>query len=307
MSDNINLIKRFHFELKQAKDFSMDTVTTYVSCVERFISYSKNSLKKDPANITAKELDGFLSAIYKEYNGSSNVIHFKASLSSFYEMLYKMEIVKIDPAAKLNPFLKIKRGKRNAVEKKNIIKLLKCIDRSTDKGEIMYLIIASFWALGLRNSELRTLKVGDLKVVDEKNKIALLKINGKGKKQRSLFVVDKLFDLYMEYMSDKSDKEAFIFPGKYENRPISEDAVRKGINRIIDDNNLKFKVIPHMLRHSFASAMYLDAGASIDEIKELLGHDSIRETGRYIHMPKTKIKEALKTLTLKGNSYVYQY
>ena len=60
-----------------------------------------------------------------------------------------------------------------------------------------------------------------------------------------------------------------------------------------------------MLRHSFASAMYNEAGAQIDEIKQMLGHDSIRETARYIHLPKEKITQALSQLSLKGNSHVY--
>jgi site-specific recombinase XerD len=135
--------------------------------------------------------------------------------------------------------------------------------------------------------------------------MALLKINGKAAKQRSLFVTDKLYDLYSKRLQNIKDKNAFIFPGKEDKRPLSEDAVRKHINKIIEDNKLGFKVTPHMLRHAFASAMYNEAGAEMDEIKEMLGHDSIRETARYIHLPKEKIKQALAMLTLKGNSYVY--
>lgn len=307
MSDNLNLIQRYHLELSKAKGFSDDTVNTYISCTERFIAYSKNTLKKSPAHISRNDLDTFLVEIYKHYKGSTNVIHFKSALSAFYEMLFKMKITKINPASKLNPFLKIKRGKRQAVEKEQIIKLLKCIDRTTDTGKTDYLIISSFWALGLRNRELRMLKAGDFKVIDKVNKMALLKIDGKGNKQRSLFVTDKLYDLYMQHLAHKSDKNAFIFPGKDENKPISEDAVRKHINKIIEDKRLGFKVTPHMLRHSFASAMYNEAETEIDEIKQMLGHDSIRETARYIHLPKEKISEALSMLTLKGNNHVYSY
>lgn len=306
-SNHLNLIERYHVELSKAKGFSLDTVTTYISCVQRFISYAKNTLNKDPADISRKDLDSFLAEIYKQYKGSTNVIHFRSALSAFYEMLFKMKITKTNPASKLNPFLKIKRGKRNAVEKEHIIKLLKSIDRTTDSGQTDYLIISSFWALGLRNRELRMLKAGDFKVIDEHNKMALLKINGKGAKQRSLFVTDKLYDLYMQHLAGKSDKDAFIFPGKDESKPVSEDAVRRHINKIIEDNRLGFKVTPHMLRHSFASAMYNNACAEIDDIKEMLGHDSIRETARYIHLPKEKIKQALSMLTLKGNSHVYSY
>lgn len=307
MSDNFNPIERYKSELGKAKGFSADTVTTYVSCVHRFISYAHSSLNKDWAAISRKDLDAFLAEIYKKYKGSTNVIHFKAALSAFYEMLFKMKIIKTNPAARLNPFLKIMRGNREAVDKKNIIRLLKCIDRTTDSGKTDYLIISTFWALGLRNKELRMLKTGDFKVIDKDNKMALLKINGKGNKQRSLFVTDKLYDLYMQRLADQDDENAFIFPGKDEKRPVSQDAVRKHIHKIIEDNNLKFKVTPHMLRHSFASAMYNEAGAEIEDIKQMLGHDSLRETARYIHLPKEKIKQALSLLTLKGNSHVYSY
>lgn len=307
MADNLNLIERYRTELKKAKGFSCDTVNTYISCIERFISYGKNSLKKNPEQITRNDLDCFLAEIYKQHKGSGRVIHFKAALSAFYELLFKMKIIKTNPAAKLNPFLKIQRGKRIAAEKEQIIKLLKCIDRTTDKGQTDYLIIGSFWALGLRNKELRMLKAGDFKVIDPHNRMALLKINGKGAKQRSLFVTDKLYDLYIKHLENIKGNDAFIFPGKNQTRPISEDAVRKHINKIIEDNNLGFKVTPHMLRHSFASAMYNEAGAEIDDIKEMLGHDSIRETAPYIHLPNEKIKQALSLLTLKGNSHVYSY
>lgn len=305
LSHPLNLIESYHLELSKAKGFSADTVSTYISCVQRFISYAKKILDKDPAHISRNDLDGFLAEIYKQYKGSTNVIHFRSALSAFYELLFKMKITKINPAAKLNPFLKIKRGRRLAVEKENIIKLLKSIDRATDSGQTDYLIISSFWALGLRNKELRMLKKGYFKVIDEANKMALLKINGKGAKQRSLFVTDKLYDLYIKRLVNIKGKDDFIFPGKDESKPVSEDAVRKHINKIIADNKLTFKVTPHMLRHSFASAMYNETDAEIDDIKEMLGHDSIRETARYIHLPKEKIKQALSMLTLKGDRHVY--
>jgi integrase/recombinase XerD len=103
----------------------------------------------------------------------SRLEHHKSALKTFYAMLVKLKIVSKNIASTLPPLRK--RG--ISICKRN------------------YMIISMLWALGLRISELTSLTVGSFEPEhDPINKIGLLRVKGKNRKQRALFVVDKLYD-----------------------------------------------------------------------------------------------------------------
>lgn len=63
------------------------------------------------------------------------------------------------------------------------------------------------------------------------------------------------------------------------------------------------RITPHMLRHSFATEMY-QANVPLEDIRQMMGHESLRDTTIYIHVPDEKLHQALNLLTLKGSANV---
>lgn len=154
-------------------------------------------------------------------------------------------------------------------------------------------MVAVFWALGLRTAELTGLKVRSFETGHGK-RIGLLHIRGKNKKQRALFVVDRLFDDLIRYLAHPmAPKKKWdpLFPG-LPHRAISKSRVQ----RIVKDRAVIAGIVPavtpRVLRHSFATEMY-HCGVPLSDLQVMMGHASIADTSIYVH-----VSDKLKQLAL---------
>ena len=138
------------------------------------------------------------------------------------------------------------------------------------------LVVLMLYTLGLRISELASLKVED---INEE----WIRIIGKGNKQRDIPLLDSVKKLIDEYLSTFMIKK-FLFEKNGEK--LSENSLRYMITKVF--GRVALKVTPHQLRHSYASAL-LNSGAPIVDVSELLGHASMATTQIY-----TKLGSALK-------------
>jgi integrase/recombinase XerD len=171
------------------------------------------------------------------------------------------------------------------------------------------MIVSFLYALGLRRSECASLKVKDFDPnFDPQHKIGLLTVHGKGRKQRALFVVDKLYDNLIAYLkipvaathlNKKCNlKSRYIFPSRYGNI-LTGDHILKIVHQAADKAGIKQRVTPHVLRHSFATEMYQQS-ASTGEVQDMLGHETEAETALYIHVPEKLKQQALETIAIEG-------
>jgi len=186
------------------------------------------------------------------------------------------------------------------VPKEIVERLLDSVDQSTWMGKRNYMIISMLWALGLRVSELTGLRVGSFEPDhDPLNRIGLLRVKGKNRKQRALFVVDKLYDNLIAYLSHPQSpkkKTDPLFPVKG-GKAISNDRVQKKMKEYCREAGIKDRITPHVLRHSFATEMY-HANVPLDAICAMMGHDKRAETAVYIKVSDRFKKEALLQLTI---------
>ena len=138
------------------------------------------------------------------------------------------------------------------------------------------LVVTLLYTLGLRISELASLKIDDIS--DE-----WVRIIGKGNKQRDVPLLLHSKKLLDEYLS-KSSQKKFVFEKNDEK--LSENSLRYIVIKVF--RRVGLKVSPHQLRHSFASQL-LNGSAPIADVSELLGHSSMATTQIY-----TKLGSALK-------------
>jgi len=152
-------------------------------------------------------------------------------------------------------------------------------------------ILVTIYSAGLRIGELTGLKIGD---VDSKTMRIWVR-EGKGVKDRATVLSPLLLELLRKYFVQYQPKH-FLFEGP-EGAPYSTSSIRKILNRSVEAAGIRKKVVPHTLRHSFATHL-LENGTNLRYIQELLGHTSAKTTEIYTHVSTKKLDEVISPLDL---------
>ena len=145
-------------------------------------------------------------------------------------------------------------------------------------------------SLGLRVSELCKLQVGDVNLTDGVVKV----VEGKGGKDRVVPVARKFLEKLRKWIGERT--EGAVFPGPL-GRKLTTRAVQSLYAKLGAAAGLTKRLRTHTLRHTFAMRL-LEAGVSIYEIKELLGHSDISTTAVYLHATPDRLKSAVQKLEL---------
>lgn len=149
----------------------------------------------------------------------------------------------------------------------------------SDFRDLMILMLAYY--TGMRRAELVALKVDDL---DEN--AGIIKITGKGDKQRILPMLDELREEVREYLEARKGvlgqkRHSFFFVTD-SGAPANEKYIYRHVKKCLGEVTSLAKRSPHILRHSFATVL-LNNGACIEAIRELLGHSGLAATQIYTH------------------------
>lgn len=148
------------------------------------------------------------------------------------------------------------------------------------------------FATGMRISELCTLKDRDVNLYD-----GTILIYGKGDKERRIQIgSDAVIQILEEYRKDFSDeiRSCKHFFANQSGKVLSDQAVRRMINKYTSMASIEQHITPHMFRHTFATSL-LEADVDIRFIQEMLGHSSINVTEIYTHVAVGKQRDILAT------------
>lgn len=145
--------------------------------------------------------------------------------------------------------------------------------------DLMILMMA--YCTGMRRSELVALRLDDLDM-----SAGMVRITGKGDKQRIVPLVEDLKRMILEYLEER---ESHLSGGGHRfffitdaGAPANEKYVYRHVKKCLGEVTSLTKRSPHILRHSFATAL-LNNGACIEAIRELLGHSNLAATQVYTH------------------------
>jgi integrase/recombinase XerC len=159
------------------------------------------------------------------------------------------------------------------------------------KGLRDRLVILMFYLTGMRRAELLSLKDADVDF-----SLKQIKVTGKRNKQRIIPMGTELMDAVREYVSERRASFAVCSESLF----VGDDGLPLTVGevtRIVQDNLAKVttnkKRTPHVLRHSFATAL-LNADADLPSIQKLLGHESLKTTEVYTHLSFEELKDAYK-------------
>jgi site-specific recombinase XerD len=289
----IALIDLYRKELLKVNGFSPSTVETYSLSIQAFCRFAKNELQTDPPQVNGPQLLKWILYLKNTGIGHSRIENHHYALKSFFAFLKKSGHIPSNPAEALPLLITRRRQVTKPISTRDAFKLLDSFDQSTWHGLRNYTMLAVLWTLGLRTSELTGLKLKSFEI-GHGRKIGLLRIRGKNKKQRALFVVDRLFDALIRYLNhplSPHKKLAPLFPGQ-PNTAISTSRLQRIVNDQAKKVGIIAAVTPRVLRHSFATEMY-HQNVPLSAIQAMMGHDSIADTSIYIH-----VSDKLKQLAL---------
>lgn len=257
------------------------TVLNYGVDLSQFVEYAQSQ-----GIVTTDRLDGltvrsFIRALSGYGYASSTVSRKLSALKTFCRFLQEKAMTREDPAARL-------RGPRqadhlpralapSAVER--IIEEASQIEpcaRSRCMVELLY-------SSGLRIAELTALEWDDVDLPER-----WLKVRGKGNKER-LVPFGRPARRALESWKAEVEPSKWVFPG-IKGRPITVRTVHRLVEEAASRAELS-GVTPHVLRHSFATHM-LEGGASLRVLQELLGHESLLTTQRYLKVTPGHLKRS---------------
>lgn len=290
-------IKTYLIYCKTQKRLSEKTLKAYRIDLEQFSSFLDNPFV---STITASDIESYithLNQLFKPKTSKRKV----ASLKALFRFLeYKNIIVN-------NPFQKIQVKFREPLLLPQIIPLytleafLAAIYKENSLAQSLYrkkrtlldiAIAETLFSTGMRVSELCNLKSSDIDLHD-----ATIRIYGKGSKERMIHIgnedVLQLLKRYKNEFSMEIERSGYFFTNT-NFLPISDQAVRRMINKYCNIAAINLHITPHMFRHTFATCL-LEADVDIRYIQQMLGHSSITVTEIYTHVTLSKQKNILTT------------
>jgi len=283
------IIDQFLNYLRYERNASPQTVQTYEEALREFESYI--SLRDSRLFLLAADADlirDWMECLMDKGNNASTINKKLSALRSFYRYSLKRGLVDRDPAHVIT-------GPRKSKPLPQFLREGE-MDRLLDQLEWDYndfdsirarTIILMLYEAGLRRSELTGLNDSQVDV-----QAGQLKVTGKRNKQRVIPFGAELAEALSLYLGMRNERfpdrsEAFFLNDK--GRRMTGDqvyaVVRKNLSLV---TSLK-KRSPHVLRHSFATAM-LNNGAGLESIKGLLGHESVSTTEIYTHTTFEQLK-----------------
>lgn len=282
-------IDSFLEHLAYERNYSEQTVAAYRSDLCQFWEFLESeSLDLKPEEVTAEPIRDWIVALMDKGYTATSVNRKLSSLRAFYRFLMLTGAVEADPLRKvLGP--KKRKPLPTFLREEEMDRLLDKVNYGSGfKGCRDRLVILMFYATGIRLSELTGL---DNSQVDFS--MSVIKVTGKRNKQRLIPFDAELRAEMQAYIALRDETvpeacEAFFVreDGKRITRVNVATIVRRNLSKVVTVK----KRSPHVLRHTFATAM-LNHNAELEAVKELLGHESLATTEVYTHTTFEELKK----------------
>ncbi|MBI4025460.1 MAG: tyrosine recombinase [Verrucomicrobia bacterium] len=181
----------------------------------------------------------------------------------------------------------------HALDPSEIERLIRAPDLKSDFGVRDRAILEMFYASGLRLAEMARLQLGDIQW-----DLGVIRITGKGNKQRLVPVGRQALGWLRRYIQEfrpkfvKKQTGGELFLSR-RGGGVSRETLALTVRRLAKRARIEKRVTPHMLRHSFATHL-LAGGADLRVIQEMLGHSSIETTQIYTHVDRSQLQKTYR-------------
>lgn len=278
--------------LRLERNYSKLTVKSYREDLREFELFFKNI--EDAMSWESVDSDvirDWMESLMDKGNSAASVNRKLSALRSFYRYALRRELVESDPAHEIQG-PKRKKPLPQFLKEKEVDQLLDSVMWDDNyKSILARTLILTFYSTGIRLSELIGLEDKDVNFMTRE-----LKVTGKRDKQRIIPFGDELSLALQSYM-DRRDKEidkqdaALFLTAK--GLCMTSSQVRYIVRQNLAKVSTLKKKSPHVLRHTFATAM-LNHEAGLESVKKLLGHESLSTTEIYTHTTFEQLKKVYK-------------
>ena len=286
------MINQFLNYLRYERNHSAQTVQTYEEALNEFESYI--ILKDSGLSLATADTDlirDWMESLMDKGNTASTINKKLSALRSFYRFALKRNLVERDPAHCVTGPKKSK-PLPQFLREGEMDRLLDGLEWNDSFNNVRArTIILLFYEAGLRRSELVGLNDEDIDFTTSQ-----LKVTGKRNKQRIIPFGEEMSTELHHYMTVRDAQfgnghEALFLSDK--GLRISGSQVYEIVRKYLSAVTSLKKKSPHVLRHTFATAM-LNNGAGLEGIKNLLGHESVSTTEIYTHTTFEQLKRVYK-------------
>ncbi len=278
--------------LKFEKRKSPHTVIAYENDLNQFTLFGR----KETEDFSIENADhhlvrNWLISLMDEGIGARSIKRKISSLKSFYKFLVREGLTENNPTDRI---IIPKTGKKlpEFVQENEMNRLLDGSYFTDDfKGIRDKAVITLFYGTGIRLSELTNLHFSDL---DLKGK--MIKVNGKGDKERLIPFPTEITTVLSEYIGMRNElfgESSQVLFLTEKGDPVYTKLIYRIVKEHLSQVTTLDKRSPHILRHSYATHL-LNRGADLNAIKELLGHANLSATQVYTHTSFEKLKEVYK-------------
>lgn len=244
-------------------------------------------------NINKKTIRGFLANLHEQKSNRRTIVRRLSSLRTFFKYAISQNMIAINPIEELET-PKIEKKIPISLSYDQVKKLIEQPDTTEYLGFRDRVIMELFYSSGLRVSELVALNRNDFDV-----KSLLIKLRGKGKKERIVPITKNAAEWITAYLehperhldmdghSAQIDSDA-VFLNKHGTR-LTSRSVDRNFDKYLKSSGLANKVTPHTIRHTIATH-WLENGMDLKTVQVLLGHRSLSTTTLYTQV-STKLKK----------------
>lgn len=267
-----------------AKNLSLGTIKNYQYCLKTFFDFCQQRNYTNIEQVNNFIIMDFISDLNKHYS-SITVRDKYIIVKAFFTFLTEIGYLDINPVAGIEK-PKYEKNIIYAFTKEEVKEIISMFDISDFIGLRNYTIINFLFSTGVRKSELLNILLTDIDWGSN-----LVKINGKGSKQRFVPIGTKLQRIVLKYIKARKN---YIIEHKHTNLArlfINKDcrALKiSGLNTVfqnIRDNkpNWSTRVSAHTFRHTFAKFFLLNGG-DLFTLQKILGHEDISYTRLYVDL-----------------------
>lgn len=288
-----NTIENYKTFLILEKSLSANSVDAYLNDINKFSKYCTDKYNiETPEQVTHEILKSYLDFINEAGITTRTQARCISTIRSFFKYLIFDGKLKNNPARLLEA-PKIGRRLPNVLTVEEIDSMLRAVEMYKPEGQRNRAIIEMLYSCGLRVTELIDLKLSNINF-----RLGIVKIEGKGNKERIIPIsknakeeIKRYLKVYRNYLEIAKGFEDVLFLNK-RGTSLSRVMVFNIIKYLSKRAGLSKNVSPHTFRHSFASHL-INGGADLRAVQDMLGHESILTTEIYTHLEDHYLKDTV--------------
>lgn len=287
--DPLVILDEYMLYIQLERNYSSYTASEYKTDIAEFLSFLSREGIQELDDVTYIEARLYVTELYHKSLARTSISRKISSIRSFFKFANVRYQVSDHAFTALHHPKKQEKIPSFFYEKEMEL-LFKACQGKDPKSLRERAILELLYATGMRVSELTALKIED---VDED--LGIVKVMGKGKKERYLPFGSFAIEAISSYLNEgrpriiKEETHNFLFVNM-RGKPLTEHGVSYILKQIMERASLHTKIHPHMLRHTFATHL-LENGADMRTVQELLGHAHLSSTQVYTHMTKEYLRK----------------